>query len=463
MNTLHLTRRAWLKTAAAVGAGMPFSFRPLPALGADTGGQNAGLDSCPGRKAPELIVDVDVNDEVWLRDHKMTAADVETLMAQLKQHGCQTLLVRCGCLGLLPYRTELSYPMGFDADDARAKAGPFLGDLESYIRQRTVWNQRYAEVIRDFNPPAVFIRAGHEQGIRVLAWLDLFDDGFPGFRSKFLDEHPHCQWVGKDGKTFFQGLMDYAWPEARAFRVTQARELLDLGADGIHCSTSAHGRHLPHPHEQDFYGYSRPVVEAFQAKYGVDLRSVGDFDRAAWHDLKGEAMLQLYRELAALCHGRGKPLWIGLQLGCYTQFSADPHFGDNVVVRYSNHWRRLVDERVADAFVLGDYEIVSSPNHAYWKAKPDIQRQAGEDLYAWAAREYQAHCRGKTRLYLFSEWLPGAPATLKTRMDFWADVTRRHGFDGIDVHEAWNFEAHPDNMAILGLMAQRLQGDMASP
>ncbi len=412
---------------------------------------------------PELIVDVDVNDDVWLRDHTMTEQDVMALAKQLKQNGCQTLIVRCGCLGLLPYRTELSYPVGFDAEHARANPTPTIENMESYITQRTAWNKRYAEVIRNFNPPAAFIRAGHECGMKVLVWLDLFDDGFPGYRSKFLDEHPQCQWVGKDGKTYFKGLMDYSWPESRAFRVTQARELLDLGADGVHCSTSAHGRHMPNTHEEDFYGYSRPIVEAFKTKYGVDIRTAKDFDKAAWHDLKGEAMVQLYRDLAGLCHGRGKQLWIGLQLGRYTQFAVDPHFGTHVVVRYANHWKRLVDERLADAFILGDYEIVSSPAHAYWTAKPDIRRRDGEDLYGWAAREYRPYCKGKTRLYLFSEWLPGEAKGLESQLNFWADVTRKHAFDGIDMHEAWNFESGPTHMALLGAMAKRLKGLMPSP
>lgn len=127
-----------------------------------------------------------------------------------------------------------------------------------------------------------------------------------------------------------------------------------------------------------------------------------------------------------------------------------------MVARYANHWKRLVDERIADAFIVGDYEIMSSPKSAYWTAKPDIQCKPGEDLYAWAAREYRAYCQGKTRLYLFSEWLPAKPADLAARTRFWADVTRRHGFDGIDMHEAWNFESHPDNMAILGAMAKDL-------
>jgi hypothetical protein len=408
--------------------------------------------------SPQLIVDVDVNDDVWLRDHKMTEGDIKTLVAQLKRNGCQTLIVRCGCLGFLPYKTALSYPVGFDAKHARANPAPgIISDMEAEIVQSTAWNKRYAEVIREINPPAAFIRAGHEQGMKVVAWIDIFDDGWPGYRSKFLDEHPHCQWVGKDGKTYFKGLTDYAWPEAREFRVKQATELLDLGTDGIHCSTSAHCRHLPNTHEIDFYGYSQPIVEQFQKKYGVDIRSAKDFDKDAWHDLKGDAMVQLYRDLAKLCHGRGKELWIGMQLGRYTQFSA-PYFSDLAVARYSNHWKTLVSERVADAFIIGDYEPMSSTGNLYWKRKTDIQRKDGEDLYAWAAREYQAYCKGKTRLYLFSEWMPGKPQELDARLHLWSDVTRKNGFDGIDMHEAWNFECNPANMALLGAMAERLRG-----
>ncbi len=98
----------------------------------------------------------------------------------------------------------------------------------------------------------------------------------------------------------------------------------------------------------------------------------------------------------------------------------------------------------------------------YGRSK-DIKRQKDEDLFAWAARTYQPYCKGKTRLFLFSEWLPGSPSTLEQRTRFWADVTRKHGFDGIDVHEAWNFESNPANMPLLGAMAERLQGKTQQP
>ncbi|MHB0958035.1 MAG: glycoside hydrolase family 10 protein [Pirellulaceae bacterium] len=409
----------------------------------------AEIQAADCQTSPELIVDVDINDEVWLRDHAMTETDVKALVANLKQNGCQTLIVRCGCLGLLPYRTDLSYPVGFDAQHARTNPAPaVIADMEAYIAERTIWNQRYAEVIRDINPPAAFIRAGHEQGMKVIAWIDIFDDSFPGYRSKFLDEHPHCQWVGKDGQTYFKGLMDYSWPEARAFRVAQARELLDLGADGIDCSTSAHCRHLPNTHEEDFYGYSQPIVNAFQAQYGVDIRTAEDFDKAAWHDLKGQSMVQLYRDLAQLCHDRGKQLWIGLQFGRYTQFAVDGYFSTNVVARYTNHWKILVDEGLADAFILGDYEPMGEPDIAYWTTKTDIRRREGEDLYAWAAREYQAYCRDKTRLYL---WGYAAPA-----------MVVKYRFDGIDIHEAWDYESENGWMRLRSI-ADLFKGQIPSP
>jgi len=413
--------------------------------------------------APELIVDIDFNDEVFTRDHPITEDETEQLIRDLHANGAETLILRCGYLGYLPYRTELSYPIGFDEEHARK--GPnnnatVGADVEAWIARRKVWNEMYAKVIEDFNPPEVFIRVGHELGMKIIMWIDIFDDGYPGYRSKFLTENPHCQWTGKDGR-LFEGLTSYAWPEARAFRVAQARELLDLGADGIHCSTSAHGRHRPNVHEDDFYGYEQPIVDAYKANYGVDIREAEHFNERAWHVLKGEAMNQLYRDLAELCHSRDRELWIGLQLGSYTHLAADPHFSDNVVARYANNWRALVDDGVADAFIVGDYEICSQPGQAYW-TKKGIRLREGEDLFAWAAREYQDYCRGKTRLYLFSEWLPNSRAELDSRLTQWADRVTTHGFDGIDVHEACNFEL-AKSMDLLGRMAERLRASGTPP
>lgn len=415
--------------------------------------------------APELIVDIDFNDEVYMRPEPITEAEVGKLVRDLHAGGCQTLLLRMGYLGYLPYRTNLSYPIGFDADHARAhpyERGLTPERLEEYVTSHIAWNSRYAKVLEALNPPEVFIRLGHELGMKVVMWLDVFDDGYPGYRSKFIDEHPQCQWTGKDGRTRFEGLISYAWPEARAFRVAQARELLALGADGIHCSTSAHCRHLPNVKQDDYYGFEQPVVDEYRQRFGVDIRQVEDFDKEAWHTIKGEFMNQLYRELAIVCHERGKELWVGLQLGQYTHLAADPYFGTNVVARYRNLWRPLADEGIAAAFIVGDYEVCSDPTLAYWRAKA-LQPDPAGDLYAWAAREYQAYCRGKARLYLFGEWLPGGTLVLDNACAEWARRVLEHGFDGIDMHEAVNFEANPQGMDALKRLGDRLDGKEVGP
>jgi hypothetical protein len=410
---------------------------------------------------PTVIVDVDMNDEVYARPEPMTAADVDELVGQLHANGCEVLLVRVGYLGLLPYHTGLSYPMEFDEDHARIHQSARLNDVGGFIAKREEVLARYRAFMEDCNPPKAYVDAAHKRGMKAILWIDMYDNYYPGYRSKFLEEHPECRWTAKDGKLRFPGLISYAYPEARAFCVSIAKELLALGADGIHCSTSAHCRHMPNSHKTDFYGYEQPVVDAFKARHGVDIRTAAEFDKEAWHDIKGEFVVQLYRELAEVCHGQGKELWIGLQLGRYTQFTVDPHFSTHAVVRYTNHWKTLVDEGIADAFILGDYEIAASPDHAYWSVKTDIQRAEGQDLFQWAAAHYKDYCKGKTKLYLFSEWLPGDINALEKRMAAWADRVLQNGFDGIDVHEAWNFEKPPEKMGVLKRFSDTLKGRTA--
>jgi hypothetical protein len=407
---------------------------------------------------PKLIVDIDFNDEVMIRPEPITENDVEKLVQDLHANGPEILLVRTGYLGYLPYRTNLSYPVGFDVEHAYRH--PFDRDsvkMEQWIKIRKQDNERYRKVIETFNPPEVFIRVGHELGMKVIMWIDIFDDMYSGHRSRFIDNHPHCQWTARDGKTRFEGLISYSWPEARAFRVNQAKELLRLGADGIHCSTSAHCRHLPNVHQDDFYGFEDPVVEEYRKRYGIDIRTAATFDKEAWHTIKGEFMNKLYSELAAECHALGKELWVGLQLGDYTHHSADPYFGTNVVVRYRNLWRELVDENIADAFIIGDYELCSKPDMDYWKVKA-LKPKPGSDLFAWAADYYQPYCKGKTKLNLFGEWLASSPREMDIQLAQWSERVLVNGFDGIDIHEAANFEHTPEDMKLLKRMRQRMDG-----
>ena len=60
-----------LLIASAIALVAALSAEPAQAQKADSPSPPAG---------PECIVDIDVNDEVWLRNHKMTEADVNELV-----------------------------------------------------------------------------------------------------------------------------------------------------------------------------------------------------------------------------------------------------------------------------------------------------------------------------------------------------------------------------------------------
>ena len=398
-----------------------------------------------------VIVDVDFNDEIYLRPAPMRSEEIAGLVDAIADNGADTLVLRVGFLGILPYRTNLGYyPPFFDEEDARKNPpSQFLGSqekLDDWLETRKAWMSRYVDVLKDYNPPEVFIEHARRRNMEIFFWIDIFDDWYPGYLSKFLDENQHCQWTARDGKTYFRGLTSYAWEESRGFRIRQVKELLALGADGILCSTSAHCRHLPiNSRTNDFFGFEQPVVDEYKKQFGIDIRINETFDYEAWHAIKGDFMVQLYRELAELCHGQGKKLWIGLQLGEHTVMSA-PYFSDNAVARYSNHWKKLVDEKIADAFILGDYEIVNLPGHDYWKMKG-----LGNvpDLYAWAAQEYLSYCQGRCECFLFSQWLSNV--NVEAELCEFGNLVGRHGFDGIDVHEACNLE--PDKFGALKKMA----------
>ena len=53
---------------------------------------------------------------------------------------------------------------------------------------------------------------------------------------------------------------------------------------------------------------------------------------------------------------------------------------------------------------------------------------------------------------------PADPSALDQRMKDWASRVLENGFDGIDVHEAWNFEGPPENMDVLKRFSDRLTG-----
>ena len=78
-------------------------------------------------------------------------------------------------------------------------------------------------------------------------------------------------------------------------------------------------------------------------------------------------------------------------------------------------------------------------------------------LYGRCFPDIDEVCREHgVRMYLFGEWLPGSHQALDAQLAARARYVLDNGYDGIDLHEACNFEN--GRMIFLQRFAQRLQG-----
>lgn len=139
------------------------------------------------------------------------------------------------------------------------------------------------------NRVAHAIEAGKKRGMKVLGWIRLQNQGehrhakFPVDR--FFSEHQDLLEKDAFGAPLRQ--LCLGWEEVRRFHIAIAVEAIVMGADGIMLDTL---RHLPK------VAYSDVVAQAFEAKYGLDMRALPPHDRRVI-DHQCAVMTRLMREL----------------------------------------------------------------------------------------------------------------------------------------------------------------------
>ncbi|MDB4614200.1 hypothetical protein OAH18_00780 [bacterium] len=351
----------------------------------------------------EVVVTIDYFDSVYFRTIKKLDSGphyIEKLTKSLADNGVDTIVVRLSAGGLFEYDSPLSYPASsFDVthvDEMRKQFSKVDGladtAIEKYKTERVAAHKAFGKLIAEFDPRKAFVESGHKAGLKVIFWIDLFDDGYPGYRSKFIDENPHCVWTSNKGVRH-PAVISYAFEESREFRVAQTKELLSSGADGVYLSLSAHSRHFYFKDDPGEFGYEAPVADVYKQFTGKDLSNRATLDRSVWHHIKGELIRYLYSRIAKECHSRTRrrEVWIGVQLGKYTHITTEGNYTGPPRIAWENDWRKLIDQGIADALVLSDYEHPGLRNHPkatrYW-ANKNIPAASYDDIVRWAAADY---------------------------------------------------------------------------
>ncbi len=399
----------------------------------------------------KLVMNVDFFDELDLHGESMGPENVEELVKQCKLAGVDRMCWRALGLGIPGYPSKLVKGVKWvtTADLSLSVARMSAAEREAYAKRRAAggseyWEGRLTATLARMDPIATARDACRRHGIEFYIWLDLIDERM----GSFLLGHPECLVLGRDGKTPWPGLRSYANAAAVENQLAVIDELAAYRPDGLYLSTSCHTRHLNFPEPDDFFGFEAPVAEAYRRETGRDLFAIATAEEyAIWHRIKGDFFTEFLRRAKQRMKPLNVRLMVGTQFGRYTNLTS-PYFDGPVKYRFETQWKRWVDEGIADALVLGDYEWP-------WDRVPTwgpkgIKPPEGKQVADLCSPEYVQYIGGRAETFLFSSWLSayaqhhkGASAdNLEEAMRMRSRTLQETGVGGICLHEAWTFEKY---------------------
>jgi hypothetical protein len=232
---------------------------------------------------------------------------------------------------------------------------PFKGFISDYYK-------KVDEVEARFQPLDVVRRETRKHGLRMLVYLTVFDHGAPTnqlyggtqpfpWQDRATLANPEWQEADIRGNLHY-GVLDFSWPAARTFMIRRLKEYVErFGCDGVYVCTRTHS--LPALHADQF-GFGPHIAAAFKRRTGLDILTDARFDYTSpgyapadphveqWRRLRGEYLVQFYRELRAALPG--KEIITGIPRGRYL----GPPYGNLYL-----DWESLVRDRLVDGLVLG--------------------------------------------------------------------------------------------------------------
>lgn len=277
--------------------------------------------------------DVCIGTDCW--DMEDCAGEMDRLMRLAAHHGARRVLFRVSVCGAVCYRSKAVQACNdacFEGYTREMMDTP-IGNLPSFI-------PNMARVMERIDPLAEAVKAGHRYGLEVWGWSTLFDSKFYAPPGEFFREHREYTWQSRDGGSFLAGVPCYAYPEVRAYRLAEMREMLDYGVDGLYLSIRSHSPWPPRGSRE--LGYNPPVVEEYRRRFGSDPRQAkpDSLEEIRFVKLKGDHLTAFLREVKAEAAKRGKPVAMNATMDAVDPVNAGRLFVDvDTLAR-----ERIVDE-----------------------------------------------------------------------------------------------------------------------
>ncbi|MBN1512128.1 MAG: hypothetical protein JXB13_08945 [Phycisphaerae bacterium] len=368
-----------------------------------------------------------------------------------------------------------------DIDVILWRASAYVGHRFHEVRFTAPVYRRWHEIskaaIEGFNPLETVRREAPKNGQSFLLYMTMLDHGCPtnihyggpkphgvpfAFQDRFTIEHPEFQVVDLEGN-YQCGVLEMAYPESRELMVGRMVDFVnEFGSDGVYVCARTHS---PPADDADQYGFSPPVVQEYRRRHGIDITEDPRFDYRspgfarhdpavqAWRDLRGEYLVQFFRDLRAAMP-EGKRIYAGLPRGRVL----GPPYGN-----MSLHWRTLVEDGLIDGLIVGHtsgrwlYPLMNRP-HAelgYLSSEDDNLNipslEESVDLYAPVCREhgvkfyFMSYTYGALERKQFAAlhdrglagFMIGAPSTASGSAEMLLDPPIRFAADGTGTIDAW--------------------------
>jgi uncharacterized lipoprotein YddW (UPF0748 family) len=228
---------------------------------------------------------------------------VRYMLNRCKEFGFDKIFWRCYDCGRSTYASKLTDPLKWSEHEEIYQHSPGFIPLPDAETQK-----RYDMIdYHGFDSLKAAVEIGHELGLQVHGWMTINEDDHGlGWPSRFTREHPEYRWVRRNGGKYHSQL-SFAFPEVREYKLGLVREVLAYDVDGILLDWIRTGdiRDNPQADEQgnaDF-GYEKPNIDAFKAKYGLDPHDAAA-DDPRWIALCAEPITEFMREFHRIIASR---------------------------------------------------------------------------------------------------------------------------------------------------------------
>jgi len=287
--------------------------------------------------------DICIGTDCW--DIPNSEAEMDRLMAMCAHYGFDRVFFRVSVCGAVCYPTKVMTPALENVFEKYTVEGLDTGCVNIPSLHR-----RMGEVMRSIDPLACCAKYARKHGLRIYAWVTVYDSLYYAPPTEFFQWHPEFTWVSKDGTKHISGVPCYAYPEVRKYRLEQMKELVGYDIDGILLSDRSHspwpGRNAGGGNEgARGYGFNEPVVEEYVRRYGKDPRRAepDSLDEIRFVQIKGDFLTQFLREVKGVTAAAGKKLAV----------TTDPRIADPVLANWMYvDAETLARERIVDELCI---------------------------------------------------------------------------------------------------------------